>query len=394
MDFRFTPEQEALRREFEEFCQEAMKEAPPGWESGEVDSESDEGWAFHRKMTRKMGEKGYLTLAWPKEYGGRGLTPIEQLIFAEVRAYYGVPGWDAYGLGMVAPMLLEHGTEEQKRKHLPGIAKGEVVWCELWSEPNAGSDLASLTTQGLEDGDDYIINGQKRWTTNATRADWGHMLVRTEPELRRSRGISFFLVDMKSSGITIEPYKMMYDAWEYDVFFDNVRVPKENLVGEKNNGWEVTRTTMNFQRSNVGRFVEARRNLEELAQFCKETKRNGKPLNRDPLVRHRLAQLFIEAEAGRTFAYRIAWTQEKGGTAFHEASMSKLFASELIQRVTYFGLQLMGPCGQVKTGSKWAPLHGKYEHLYQFNSVRTLAAGTSEIQRNLIAWTGLGLPRI
>jgi len=202
MDFRFTPEQEQRRKEFEEFCKQIMKEAPPGWWTGEASMESDEGRAFHRKVARKMGEKGYLTLAWPKEYGGQELSPIEQLIFAEVRAYYGVPGWDVYGLGMVAPMLMEHGTEEQKKKHLLGMAKGEVFWCELWSEPNAGSDLASLTTQGVEDGDDYIINGQKRWTTDAPHADWGHMLVRTDPELRRSRGISFFLIDMKRDKAT------------------------------------------------------------------------------------------------------------------------------------------------------------------------------------------------
>ena len=396
MDFRLTPEQEALKREFEEFFKEEMKKAPPGW-SGSMESMfSEEGFPFHRQMAKKLAEKGWLVRPWPKEYGGQDAPIIEQLIFSEVLGYYRGAGVDIFGVGMLGPTLLAAGSEEQKREHLPPIARAERFWCQGWSEPNAGSDLASLTTRAVRDGDDYIINGQKIWTSGAHHADWMFMLARTNPEEKRSRGLSFFLVDMKTPGITIRPlYSMEGSHLFNEVFFDDVRVPAKNMVGEENQGWAITRATMNFERSNVGQMSGLKRDLEELVEFCKETKWNGKTLAQNPFVRHQLAQLAIEIEAGRAMSYRIAWMQEKGGLLMtaHAASAAKVYGSELAQRFAYTGYEIMGLYGQVKKGSKWAPLMGRFESDSQLCMGMNIAAGTSEIQRNLIAWVGLGLPR-
>jgi alkylation response protein AidB-like acyl-CoA dehydrogenase len=397
MDFKLTPEQEALKREFEEFLREEMKNAPPGWEAGlESMVGSDAGWAFHVEMARKLAEKGWLVRPWPKEYGGLDAPIIEQLLFSELMGYYRAPGIDIWGIGMLGPTLLAVGNDEQRREHLSPMARAERFWCQAWSEPNSGSDLASLTTRAVRDGDDYIINGQKTWVTGAHRADWTFTLARTNPEEKRSRGISYFMVDMKSPGVTIRPLHSMEGSYAFnEIFFDDVRVPARNRVGEENEGWAITRATMNFERSNVGMMSGMRRNLEELAEFCKETKWNGKTLAENPFVRHRLAQLAIEIDVGRALSFRIAWLQEKGGLllAAHAASAAKVFGSELAQRFAYTGYQIMGLYGQVKKGSKWAPMMGAFESTSQLCMGMNIAAGTSEIQRNLIAWIGLGLPR-
>lgn len=400
MDFSFTPEQEALRREFAEFFREAMKEAPPYW-SGDIESRytTDEGWAFHRKMARMLAEKGWLVRAWPKEYGGQNASPIEQMIFAEVAEYYQAPGVDVFGVRMIGPTILALGTAEQKKEHLPPIARGEIMWCQGWSEPNAGSDLAALTTRAVREGEYYIVNGQKIWTTGAHRADWIFLLVRTDPTAKRSRGLTFLLADKNTPGITVRPVLTMEGSHAFnEVFLDDVKIPVRNRLGAENEGWQVTRVVMNFERTSVGEIAKARRELEELIEFCKETWHGNEPLIKNPLIRNQLAGLFIEIEVGRAFMYKIAWMHEKGellstaNAAY--ASAAKLYGTELTQRLAYTGSQIMGLYGQVKTGSRWAPLHGKFERAYQLCMGMNIAAGTSEIQKNLIAWTALELPRI
>lgn len=395
MDFRFTPEQEALRKEFEEFFQEVMRDAPEGWGAGlEGFVASDEGWNFHRHVHRKLAKRGWLTLAWPKEYGGQALSVIDQLIFSEVRGYHRAPGIDIWGLDMLAPTLMIYGTEEQKKEFLPPMARAEIHWCQAWSEPNAGSDLAALTTRAVEDGDDYVLNGQKIWATGAHRADATFTLARTNPEEPRHRGISYFLLDLKTPGVTIRPIlDMAGNATFTEIFFDDVRVPKRNMVGEENRGWYITLATMNFERSGIGGFAEAGRTIEELVQFAKETRWDGEALWDNPLVRHRLAQLAIEVEVGRAMSFRIAWMQQKGEIPAREASAAKVYGSELGQRIAYAGCQIMGLYGQVRYGSKWAPLLGRFESAYQTCVGMNIAAGTSEIQRNIIAIRGLELPR-
>jgi alkylation response protein AidB-like acyl-CoA dehydrogenase len=396
MDFRLTPEQETLKKEFDEFFRKEMKNAPPGWVSGMESLFSEEGFTFHRQIAKKLIEKGWLVRHWPKEYGGQDAPIIEQLLFSEAMGYHRAVGVDPWGIYLLAPTLLAVGSEEQKREHLPPMARAERFWCQGWSEPNAGSDLASLTTRAVRDGDDYIINGQKTWTSGAQYADWMFMLARTNPEEKRSRGLSYFLLDLKTPGITLRPIYGMDGSYMFnEVYFDDVRVPSRNRVGEENEGWVITRATMNFERSNVGMMVGAKRDLEELVEFCKETRWNGKTLAENPFVRHGLAQLAIEIEVGRAMSYRIAWLQEKGGliAAAAAASAAKVYGSELAQRFAYTGSQILGLYGQVKKGSKWAPLMGKFEHLYQFFPGMNIGGGSSEIQRNLIAWVGLGLPR-
>ncbi len=400
MDFSFTAEQLAFKKEVEEFFKEIMRGAPEGWVGGLEDLESAENQPWVRGVHKKLAQKGWLVLPWPKEYGGQDAPIIDQLIFNEALGYYNVPSPDIFGVGMIGPTLLAVGTEEQKKEHLPKIARAEVYWCQGWSEPNAGSDLAALTTRAVRDGDDYIINGQKIWNSGAHHADWTFMLARTDPEARRSRGISFFLVDMKTPGITVRPLLSLDGSHLYnETFYDDVRVPARNMVGEENQGWAVTRMTMNFERSGVGGFAANRRSLEEFARFCKETKRNGKTLAEDPLVRSRLAQLAIEVEAGRSMAYRIAWTQEKGGIEAMAglaalASASKVYGSELSQRIAYTCNQILGMYGQLRRGSKRAPFGGRWAGAYELCCGMNIAAGTSEIQRNLIAWTALELPRM
>lgn len=396
MDFRFTPEEEALRKEFDDFYREEMKNAPPEWGIYmEAMIGVDACFDFHRKMAKKLGAKGWLSRPWPKEYGGQEASLIEQFILNSVMGYHGGAGVDHWGILLLAPTLLVSGTDEQKREHLPPIARGELFWTQLWSEPGAGSDLASLTTRAVRDGDDYVINGQKIWSSGAHRAEWGFMLARTNPEEKRSRGLSFFLLDMKSPGLTIRPILTLEGAHLFnEVFFDDVRVPARNRVGGENEGWYASQMTSNFERSMIDLFSFLKRKLEELVAFCREPGWRGEALANDPLVRHRLAQLAIEIEAGSAFSYSIVWSQIKHGLvmAAPMAAAAKVLATELVQRFTFTASEIMGLYGQVKE-SRWAPLRGTFATEYQQCLGLSMAGGTSEIMRNLIASLGLGLPR-
>ena len=397
MDFQLTPEQQALQKEFEAFFEEEMKKAPEGWMWGLDGLYNDIGWPFNKYLAKRLAEKGWLVRPWPKEYGGSNATIMEQLIFSDVIGYYCAPGVDPLGIGMIGPTLLAMGNDQQKKEHLPPIAKAEKFWCQGWSEPNAGSDLASLTTKAVKDGDDWIINGQKCWSTGAHRADWSFMLARTDPAQKRSKGITFFLVDMKSPGVTVRPIPGMDGSEHFnEIFFDNVRVPSRNIVGQVNQGWAVTQATMNFERSSVGVISGIKRALNELVTFCKENDLKNKPLKDNPHVRHRLAQLFIDIETGHAMSYRCGWMQEKGDLlgAASASCGAKVFSTELWQRCAFTGVEIMGLYGTVAhTSKKLAPIRGQFENLVQITPGYKLGGGTSEIMRNIIAWIGLGLPR-
>lgn len=397
MDFKFTKEQEELRAEFDQFFREEMKHAPPGWDEGGLEAmfHSDEGFAFHDQMKRELGKKGWLSRAWPKEYGGQDAPLIEQLIFNEVQAYHRAPGTDPFGLGMFAPTLMVGGSDEHKKRLLPPIARGEVQYCQGWSEPDAGSDLANLSTSAVRDGDDYVINGQKTWTTGAHRADHMFLLARTDPNSTRSRGLSIFNVKMDLPGIEVRPILFMDKGHvTNDVYFKDVRVSASELVGTENEGWALTRETMNFERSGVAGFVAGKRSIQELIDYTKSTRRNGRLISEDPIVRRKIAKLFVGHEVGQTLAYKINWEQQKGGLVFaaSAASESKVFGSELTQQLANVTTEVMGMYGQI-ADSKWSPLNGRASKNYQFSIAGNIYAGSSEIQRNLIAWVGLGLPR-
>jgi len=393
MEFRFTPEEEAFRQEVRDFLKEGY---PIEWHEA-VDAFGEDPllhWDLYRSFIKKLAAKGWLALAWPKEYGGLAAGHMKQLIYNEEMAYQRAPTQIGMGSDRVGPTIIVFGTEEQKRRHLPGIVSGDIVWSQGFSEPEAGSDLASLTTRAVEEGDYFVLSGQKIWATVAHYSDWCIVLARTDPDAPKHRGISYFLLDMKTPGVVIQPLVDMLGRHTFNqVFLDNVRVPRDCLLGEKNRGWYVAAATLDFERSGINRVVAGLRTYEELVDYARETKANGSPLIRKPSVRQKLAELKIEFEVGRLLAYRVASMQSQGLIPNAEASMSKLYGSELQQRLAAAGMSVLGLGGQLMPGSKWAPLAGRFERYYLLAAALTIGAGTSEILRNILALRGLGLPR-
>ncbi len=397
MNFKLTEEQLALKKTYDDFFREEMKNAPATFIRGGLEGTyTDEGFAFALTVRKKLVEKGWYVQHWPKEYGGRDAPMIEQLIFNESIGYFGVPAIDNFGVGMFGPTVLLYGTEEQKKRILLPIARGEVQYSQGWSEPNAGSDLASLKTTAIKEGEYYFVNGQKTWTSGAHKADHMFMLARTNPTEKRGKGLSVFNVDLSWPGIEIRPIKYMDGTHIYnEVWLTDVKIHESERIGAENQGWGITRDTMNFERSGAARFLSARKHLESIIEYVKSTKRAGKYLWEDPLVRQKIGRIYAEVEAGRSQAYRIAWLQEKGNLRISPAapSESKVLATELLQRVADFTLEIMGFPGNLE-GSDWVPLKGSMINLYQTIIGSIICAGSNEIQRNIIAWVGCGLPRL
>ena len=394
MDITFTQREENFRQEIRDFLQETL---PEDWDPlGQVGLSAKERQDFTRQMTQALADKGWLTLAWPEEYGGQARSIMEQVIYNEEMSYKNVPGTElgTGAISWVGPVLMIAGTDEQKAEHLPPIARGERLWCTLYSEPGSGSDLASLQTLATRDGDDYVINGQKIWTSSAHVADWGWLAARTNPDAPKHRGISIFMLDMKSPGVSVRPIENMAGGRDFnEVYFDDVRVPSGNLVGQEDRGWYTLAVALDFERSGVGYSAGARRTLEALVEYAKQTERNGESLSKNPNVRRKLAQRFMETEIARWLSYKVAWMQSQGMIPNAEASMSKMYGTELTQRVARTGMEILGMSGQISQGSKWAPLEGHIQQLYLSSVSSTIAAGTSEIQRNIVAQRGLGLSR-
>ncbi|MQG65757.1 MAG: acyl-CoA dehydrogenase [SAR202 cluster bacterium] len=389
MDFEFSNQELSFRNELSAWLKEELANRPH--EGGD---DADAEWAFGLEMRKKLADKGWLTMAWPEEYGGQGVSHMMQVVFAEEMSYNRAPGRDVFGTRMMAPTLMIHGTEEQKREFLPPVSKGEVQWCQGYSEPESGSDLASLQTRAVEDGDDFIINGTKIWTSSAHRADHIMVLTRTDPDAPKHRGISFLLCDMNTPGLTVNPIINMAGDHGFNmVTFDNVRVPKKNLVGEQNRGWYVGATLLDFERSGVDYSAGGRRVLEELIAYAKDNDQNGSLIADNPIMRNRLADLAIEVDVSRLISYNIAWMQGEGLVPNKESSMGKVVGTELQQHLSETGMQMLGLHGQLEPGSKYAPMQGRIEHMHLTNVSETIQAGTSEIQRNIIATRGLGLPR-
>ncbi|MEC9238597.1 MAG: acyl-CoA dehydrogenase family protein [Chloroflexota bacterium] len=390
MEFKFTAEDEEFRTELRAFMK---TELPDPWEGAGRYPEDDD-WDLNRVIRQKMAEKGWLTMHWPEEYGGQNASPVKSAIYNEEIAYMRAPGRDIFGVRMLGPTLMIHGSEEQKKTHLPSVAKGEIQWCQGYSEPESGSDLASLSTRAVRDGDELVINGAKVWTTMAHRADWIMLLTRTDPDAPKHRGISFVLVDMKSPGVSVRPIINMAGGHEFNqVTFDDVRVPRANVVGDEDRGWYVAVTLLDFERSGIDYSASARRLLDDTKGFATETKRNGVPLIEIPWVRTLMADRYIDCEVARLMAYNVAYMQSQDLIPTKEASMSKVFGSEVVQRVTEAALDILGMYGTLGREDKWAPLNGRVQENWMNAFAGTIAAGTSEIQRNIIAGRGLGLPR-
>ena len=390
MEFKFTEQDEEFRKELRAFMK---AELPDSWEGAGRYPEEDD-WDLNIVIRKKMAEKGWLTMHWPEEYGGQAASPVKSAIYNEEIAYMRAPGRDIFGVRMLGPTLMIHGSEEQKKTHLPSVANGDIQWCQGYSEPESGSDLASLSTRAVRDGDDFVINGGKVWTTMAHRADWIMLLTRTDPDAPKHRGISFVLVDMKSPGVTVRPIINMAGGHEFNqVTFDDVRVPRANVVGDEDRGWYVAVTLLDFERSGIDYSAAARRMLDDVREFATETKRNGQPLIEIPWVRSLMADRYIDCEVARLMAYNVAYMQSQDLIPTKEASMSKVFGSETVQRVTEASLDILGQYGTLGREDKWAPLKGRVQEHWMNAFAGTIAAGTSEVQRNIIAGRGLGLPR-
>ncbi|MEE8470350.1 MAG: acyl-CoA dehydrogenase family protein [Dehalococcoidia bacterium] len=386
MDFRFADKEEAFRQEVREFLLEELGPERKGRTSHEL---------FSPEFTRKLAKKGWLGVGWPKEYGGLGRPYMEQLVYSEEMMYHKAPaGAHILAQNMVGPTLISVGTEEQKKEYLPRILSGEIVFCLGYTEPNAGSDLAACQTSAVLDGDEYVINGQKLFTSFAGKADYIWMTVRTDPNApKKHRGLSMFIVDMKTPGVTVRAFETMWDDTLYEVFFDNVRVPKSAVVGELNQGWRYLTTALDHERVFMGGVVaQHRRVFEQLVKYAKENLRNGKPISEDPIVRQRLAQLAIDLQVGRLFAYRVAWLLVTGTVPFAEASMTKIFTSELERRLANTAMQILGLYGPLCEGAR-APYDGYLGWEYNFSLMQAVGGGSNEIGRIIIAIAGLSLPR-
>ncbi len=394
MEFGFSAQEQAFRNEIREWLR---KELPSDWFGFTREEQfHGEGWKWSKTMSKKLAANGWLTMAWPKEYGGQGRPAIEQAVFQEEVSYHGVPG---YGMGIggvqwVGPTLMLYGSEEQKKEHLPKIAAADTWWCTGYSEPETGSDLASLKTRAVRDGDDYVINGQKIWTSSAHIADWCWLAARTDPNAPPHKGISVFLMNMKSPGVRVRVIKNMPNLDYFnEVFLDEVRIPARNRVGEENQGWYIVAVALDFERGGLTHYGEAKRALDKLCAFVKEAGHNGRGVSVTPVTRNRLGEIALEVEVQRLLAYRVAWLQGKGLVPNYQASVSKIFVTELKQRIARTGLEIMGQYSQLEFEERMAPMGGMLERMYLATIGDTIMAGTSEVQRNIIATRGLGLPR-
>ncbi len=393
MDFRFTPEEEAFRQEVHDFIE---KECPPDLRGGGVNIMQEVGNLFAWRA--KLAKKNWVAPAWPKEYGGAGMSIMEQFIYNQETARMRAPPHifiGGLGVAVVGPTIIHYGSEEQKKEFIPKILSGEHMWCQGFSEPEAGSDLASLKTRAVRDGDDYVINGQKIWTTVAHVSHYMLLLARTDPDAPKHKGISYFIVPMKTPGVTVRPLYNMPGAHEFnEVFFEDARIPATCRLGEENQGWYMAATTLDIERSNIGSAVGQQQSVEDLAEFARENEGNGVVrLGWDPGLRYELAERYIETEAAMMLSSRVVTLQARGLIPNYEASAVKLYSMEMAQRIANTGLRLLGLYGQLARGSKWAPLKGRLEYQYLRSIGSTIEGGTSEIQRNIMATRGLDLPK-
>jgi alkylation response protein AidB-like acyl-CoA dehydrogenase len=390
MDFAYKPEQRCFRDELRSWL-EARKTAGeiPGVGHASLDDYVAEG----KQWQRRLHEGGWCGLHWPASYGGRGIGIVEQIIFQEELARIGSPQLvNLLALSMVGPLLIDHGTESQKLRYLRPILDASEIWCQGYSEPGAGSDLAAVATRAELDGDEYVVNGQKVWTSYAQYADMCILLARISSVGAKHQGLTLMIVDMRSSGIEVRPLRQMNGDSEFnEVYFTDVRVPRENIVGAEGQGWKMAvallmyeRATLTFQRQ-----LQSRVALEDLMRFARE--RHG--ATGDPVVAQRVAQAYIESQALRLTSLRHLTRQLSGEPPGPEGSIEKLFWSEMYQRMLEIPLSIAGPYGQLTSEDERAPAEGRWPHLFLYSRGRTIAAGTSEIQRGIIAQRVLGLPK-
>jgi alkylation response protein AidB-like acyl-CoA dehydrogenase len=393
MDFNYSPEDEAFRRELRTWL-EANRQFAPGAVSN-MARETEGQWEARVRWHKKLNEGGWVAVNWPKQYGGRGATVMQRVIFREElgRLHLSEP-MTGMGIGLLGPTLMHWGTEDQKRRHLPAILKGEEIWCQGYSEPGAGSDLASVQTRAVEDGDYFVVNGQKVWTSVAHHADWIFALVRTDPDAPKHKGISYLLIDMHTPGVKVRPLVQMTGGRGFnEVFFEDVRVPRSNIVGEKNNGWQVAMTTLMFERGGGAGQGGTLAEVRELADVAKRLPRNGGSAWDDSSVRQKIAEFASEALALKYTGYRQLTRQLKGLPPGPEGSMMKLCGTELALKIASYAMELLGPYSQFEYGAPFAVDHGRWSFRMLAARGPTIFAGTNQIQHNIIGERVLGLPK-
>jgi alkylation response protein AidB-like acyl-CoA dehydrogenase len=394
MDLSFSPEQEAFRAKVQTFLRDNL---PPGWGKAGFRPDGMSMIEFMRDWQRRLYEGGFLGMAWPKEFGGQGASQIEMAIFNEEVARVRAPApLNVLGLTMAAPTIITYGNDEQKARYLPKILSCEEIWCQGFSEPDAGSDLANLRCEGRLDGDHYVVNGQKVWNSYGWAADWCELVVRTDPNVPKHKGITMLLVDMKSPGVEVRPLRQMTGETEFnEIFFHDVRVPVENLVGKVNEGWAAAIGTLMHERGTFGAGLQIiyQRNMTRLIELSRTVQHNGRPAAQDPLMRQKLAQCYAEVEIMRMNQMRAFSRINATGVPGPEGSIQKIFWSELNQRFQQVAQELLGPYGQLEGNDPNAVDKGAWSYGYLRTRGNTIEAGTSEIQRNIIGHFVLGLPK-
>lgn len=393
MDFDYTPQEEAFRKELRSWLEGNL---PENYDP-ETFEQLDQNDRFQIQLAwqKKLHAANLVGIHWPKEYGGRGATVIEQTIYQQEMARVRAPGIaNMLGINIVGPTIMHWGTEEQKQRYIPQILSADEIWCQGYSEPGSGSDFASLQTRAVEEGDYFVINGQKVWTSYAHKAHRCILVVRTDPNAPKHKGLSYLLVDMKTPGITVRPLvQITGDAEFNEVFFEDVRVPKVNLVGEKNQGWQVAVTTLMFERANFGIASQMEPVLQQLGDIAKRLRVNGHTAAEDPAVRQKIAQFYVEAQAIKYNVFRQLTKQLRGEPPGPEGSLGKLAGSELNLRVAHFATELLGPFGQIALGEEKGLDSGYWSHRALASRLYTIAGGTSEVMRNIIGDRVLGLPK-
>jgi alkylation response protein AidB-like acyl-CoA dehydrogenase len=397
VDFTLTPEQEAFRERVRSWLKVNI---PVDWHQ-RVGASSDvprpEAYAFLRGWQRALYDAGFIGLTWPREAGGQGLTFMEELILHEEMAVQKAPPiLNILGVGMAGPTIIAYGTDEQKKRYPAKILSCEEIWCQGYSEPNSGSDLAALQTRAVKDGDHYVLNGQKVWTSLAHVADWMMLLARTDPDAPKHKGITYFLLDMKAPGVSVKPLRQITGDPEFnEVFFDNVRVHESQVLGGVNNGWAVGLTTLMYERLALGFGLQVRLRiaLEGLIELARKMEKSGRTVTKDPVMRQKLAQLWIDTGCLKYTGARAITKLLKGEMPGPEASTGKMGWVETHQRLQELAMEIEGPYSQLAHGSEWAMEGGTWQYTFLRSRANSIEGGTTEIQKNIIAERILGLPK-
>jgi alkylation response protein AidB-like acyl-CoA dehydrogenase len=382
----------------------AFREKTRRWLEANVPTEDLKTLAERKAWHRKLYEAGYVGMLWPKEYGGWGATAMQQAIVQDEMARIGAPpAINGLGIGFIGPTIIVHGTEEQKQRYLKRMLTAEEIWCQLYSEPNAGSDLAGLKTRAEDAGDHYVVNGQKIWTSSGPIADWGILLCRTDPKVAKHKGISCLLLNMRQPGVEVRALKQISGhALFSEVFMTNARAEKRDLIGKLNEGWAIAQTTLGYERggNSLGRVTRYAIAFHQLVRATKQLKRNGKPLIEDPIVRAKMGRLYTELEVQRYAGLRVLSALNKGERPGPESSITKLSYTEFEKRYYDTALEILGPWGQMMTAREEfeeidtsSGEAGTWATAFLWARAGTIYSGSSEIQKNIIGERVLGLPK-